>query len=104
MNASLKTSHTYSSSDQLGIRTRLSGEKPAARSALMKWVLVGYFVLLGLSIVVPFVAATWLSGDELGGFSEVMQQTSGLGQGLFGILGVVVGYYFREGTSPEGQF
>jgi amino acid permease len=75
----------------------LSGEKTAARAALMKWVLIGYFIVLALGVAVPFAAASWLSNDQLGEFKEVMQQTSGLSQGLFGILGVVVGYYFKGG-------
>lgn len=97
------TGPTFSSSEQVGHRTSLRSEKPQARSSLMTWVLVGYFVVLALGVAVPFVAALWLSSEQLGSFREVMQQTSGLSQGLFGILGVIVGYYFKEensGTAP----
>lgn len=87
---------TFSSASQLGRRTRLLGEKKAARTTLMKWVLAGYFAVLLLSVAIPFVAAIWLTDAQLASFKDVSQQTSGLSQGLFGILGVVVGYYFKE--------
>lgn len=97
MNGSTRVEQTFSSTAQLGLRTRLASEKKAARTALMKWVLIGYFVILALSVAVPFASASWLSSGQLDQFREVMQQTSGLSQGLFGILGVVVGYYFKGG-------
>jgi len=103
MTSSSTAEGTYRSSGQLAKGTRLVGEKPAARSALMKWVLSGYFIVLALGVVVPFVAALWLTSDQLTQFREVMQQTAGLSQGLFGILGVVVGYYFKEGTSGDAE-
>lgn len=94
---------TFSSASQLGRRPRLLGEKKAARATLMKWVLAGYFAVLLLSVVIPFLAALWLTNGQLASFKEVLQQTSGLSQGLFGILGVVVGYYFKEARSAESD-
>lgn len=88
---------TFSSTEQLGGRPRLRGEKPAARSALMRWVLIGYFAVLAMSIAVPFAVAWWLTPDQVDAFQQTTQSMNGLSQGLFGILGVVVGYYFKEG-------
>lgn len=95
------TDSPYAVRTQVGSGVTLASvEKPTARNHLMRWVLIGYFVVLGLSLVLPFVAALWFTNDQLAQFREVMQQTSGLSQGLFGILGVVVGYYFKEGAPP----
>lgn len=90
---------SFSDTSQVGKIPQLSNaqaEKQRARSSLMLWVLLGYFFALALGIAVPFSAAFWLSTEQLAPFREVMQQTAGLSQGLFGILGVIVGFYFKE--------
>lgn len=94
----------FDSPNQVGPLPFAGGEKPRARSAIWRWVLFGYFLLLAVSVVVPFVATSLYSSDQLGGFREVMLMTSGLSQGLFGILGVVVGYYFKDSAvASEGD-
>lgn len=90
---------SFSSAEQLGPRPKFKDEKRAARSVLMRWVLVGYLATLALSMAVPFIVARFLSVDQASIFTETKQAMNGWSQGLFGILGVVVGFYFKESSS-----
>jgi len=67
----------------------------------LPWILIGYLVMLPTSIAVPLMVAPRLTGDQVKQVEDLMLTISGLAQGLFGVLGVVVGYYFRQGQESS---
>jgi hypothetical protein len=67
------------------------------RREIAKPLVFAYLVLLALSILVP-VALLWLphvSVDEFTNARDLMLAMSGALSGLVGILGFVMGYYFK---------
>lgn len=74
-------------------------EKAAGRKRLLPWILGGYLSILTASIVIPiFVVPHVATGADVEQIQNLMAAISGVAQGLFGILGVMVGYYFRQAT------
>ena len=72
-------------------------EKVTGRRRLLPWILGGYLAVLTLSIVVPIILVPQLESDaQVKQIQDLVSSISGVSQGLFGILGVMVGYYFRQ--------
>jgi hypothetical protein len=92
----------FSNRSSIGGGTYVTAPETHTRNRLMYMVLIGYFAMLVLSIVVPFLAVTLLPANvDTAKVQDLMGSMSGLGQGLFGILGVVVGYYFKQGLADK---
>lgn len=76
-----------------------ASEKAAGRKRLLPWILGGYLLILISSIVVPVLVVPRVASDvEVQQIQNLMGSIGAASQGLFGILGVMVGYYFRQAT------
>jgi hypothetical protein len=70
--------------------TRTGDESRKARGRILPWVLGGYLVVLAMSIAIPLLIAPRRSGDQVKQVEDLMPTISGLSQGLFGVVKVVV--------------
>ena len=78
-------------------------ENSKARRRILPWILAGYLAMLALSVTAPmFLAPRW-SDVQTKQVQDLMVTIGGLSQGLFGVLGVVVGYYFRQVQEGESN-
>jgi hypothetical protein len=80
--------------------------KELSRHSIALWFIFGYLILLTVTFAVPtivFLLARPATPVTVVDFKDLLQAYSGALTGLTGILGFVVGYYFKseERTSTE---
>ncbi len=93
--------------DGLDVKLR-NIRKELSRHRIALWFIFGYLALLTVTFVVPtivFLVARPATPVTVVDFKDLLQAYSGALTGLTGILGFVVGYYFKaeeRGSTREG--